>query len=87
MIWGILSAAFALVHFHRVAPTVLATQLMADLHLTAMMLGGLAAVYLYVYGFMRIPSGAVTDWLGPRQTALAGILIAALQPQPASSGE
>lgn len=77
-VWGILSAAFVLVHFHRVAPTVIATQLMADLNLTATMLGVLAAVYLYVYGFMQIPSGAVTDWLGPRQTALAGILIAGI---------
>ncbi len=77
LIWGILALAFLIVYFHRVAPTFIFDLLMVDFRVEeAAVLGGIAAMYFYVYVFMQIPSGLLADFWGPRRTITAGMLLA-----------
>lgn len=65
-------------YFHRVAPAVVAEDLMRTFAITAAALGTLAAVYPYVFAVMALVGGALADTLGPRWTlALGGATMAA----------
>ncbi len=78
IVWGSISAALFLSFFHRVAPAVIADKLMVEFEIGAAGLGALSATYFYVYLIMQIPTGVLADGLGPRKTAAAGSLVAAL---------
>jgi len=71
-IWGVFSAIYFLSHFHRIAPGVVAADLMAAFRTTGAQLGVLAAVYPYVFAAMGFPAGALADTLGPRRTVALG---------------
>lgn len=71
-IWGVAAAVFFISYFHRVAPAVVAKDLMAEFHTTGAVLGVLVAGYLHVYAVMQIPAGLLADVVGPRGTLLAG---------------
>jgi sugar phosphate permease len=58
--------------FHRVAPAVVAADLMAAFAITAASLGVLAAIYPYVFAAMALVAGSLADTLGPRRTLAAG---------------
>ena len=59
---------------HRVAPAVVATDLMRAFSITAAALGNLAAIYPYVFAAMALVAGSLADTLGPRWTiALGGV--------------
>lgn len=75
-IYGILVFTYMAVFFHRMAPGVLAGELMASFNITGAALGSLAAVYFLVYSIMQVPAGVLSDTLGPRMTVAAGNLIA-----------
>jgi sugar phosphate permease len=77
-IWLTMSICFLIVYFHRVAPAVVADRLMADFAISGAALGNLSAIYLYVYGAMQIPAGILNDSIGPRRTAIAGMVVAAI---------
>jgi MFS family permease len=78
LMWAMLALAYSIVYIHRVAPSVVADQLMETFAVRdGAVLGSLAAVYFYVYMIMQLPSGLFADLLGPRATVSAGILVAA----------
>lgn len=76
LVWGILCLAYVVVFFHRVAPAVVADNLMSEFGVTGAALGNLGAVYFYVYMLMQIPSGVLADTLGARMTVTVGSLVA-----------
>ena len=73
----LLAMTFVLGFFHRIAPGVVAPDLMASFGISAAALGSLAAVYYYIYTAFQIPAGILSDTLGPRYTVgLAGLIAA-----------
>ena len=59
-------------YFHRVAPAVVATDLMRTFAITASSLAMLAAIYPYVFVAMALIAGSLADTLGPRWTMTLG---------------
>lgn len=76
LVWGVMCLAYVIVFFHRIAPGVVADNLMAEFGVTGAALGNLGAVYFYVYMLMQLPAGILADTLGARMTASTGTLIA-----------
>lgn len=76
--FALLATAFVLGFFHRIAPAVVAPDLVRDFGIPAATLGSLAAIYYYVYTALQIPAGIVADTLGPRYTVGGAFCIAAL---------
>ncbi len=75
--WLIMALAFVVVYIHRVAPAVVADQLMDAFAVKdGAVLGSLAAMYFYVYAVMQLPSGLLADSLGPRITVFLGMILA-----------
>src|SRR2546430_11436094 len=52
---------------HRVAPAVVAADLMRAFSITAAALGNLAAIYPYVFAAMALVAGSLADTPGPRR--------------------
>ncbi len=77
-IFALLVVSYMMVYFHRMAPGVVASDLMAAFHTSGAELGSLAAMYYYVYTAMQIPSGVLADTLGPRISAGIGSLVAGI---------
>ena len=79
--WGIVAAPALLYifsYFHRVAPVVVAGDLMQAFAIPAAALGTLIAVYPYCFVVMALPNGTLSDTLGPRRLlALGGVTMAA----------
>jgi sugar phosphate permease len=71
-IWAIFSAVYFWSYFHRVAPAVVAADLMATFQTTGAELGALSAIYPWVFAVMALPAGALAETLGPRRTIAAG---------------
>src|SRR3990172_7660308 len=57
---------------HRVAPAVVATDLMRAFSITAAARGPLAAIYPCVFAAMALVAGSLADTLGPRWTIALG---------------
>jgi MFS family permease len=73
--WGVLVVPALLYFFsylHRVAPVVVAADLMAAFAVSAATLGALAAIYPYCFAAMGLPGGSLADFLGPRGTLTLG---------------
>lgn len=73
--WGILlvpALLYFLSYFHRVAPVVVAGDLMAAFAVSAATLGALSAIYPYCFAAMALPGGSLADLLGPRRTLTLG---------------
>ncbi|MFH1153625.1 MAG: MFS transporter [Pseudomonadota bacterium] len=75
-IFSILILTYILVYFHRMAPGVVAEDLMAEFKTTGTRLGSLSAIYFLVYAVMQIPSGVLADTLGIRSSIVAGNITA-----------
>ena len=75
-IYAILVVAYMMVYFHRMAPGVVAADLMAAFNTSGAALGSLAAMYYYIYTAMQIPSGVLADTLGTRVSVALGCLVA-----------
>jgi sugar phosphate permease len=75
-IFTILILAYMLVFFHRMAPAVVAADLMRSFGTTGAALGSLAAMYFYIYTIMQIPAGVLADTLGARISVTVGNLVA-----------
>jgi sugar phosphate permease len=75
-VFWILIGSYIMVFFHRVAPGVVAADLMQAFHTSGAALGSLAATYFYIYTAMQIPSGVLADTLGPRISVTLGGLVA-----------
>ena len=59
-------------YFHRVAPAVVAEDLMRAFAIPAATLGTLVAIYPYVFAGMALVGGGLADTLGPRWTIALG---------------
>jgi sugar phosphate permease len=59
-------------YFHRVAPAVVAADVMRAFAISAAALGNLAAIYPYVFAAMALVAGSLADTLGPRWTMTLG---------------
>lgn len=77
LVFSVLATAFALVYFHRVSLSVVADELRRDFQASAGLVGLLGSVYFYCYAFMQIPSGLLSDSVGPRKTVAISLLLAA----------
>lgn len=77
LIFAILGTAYILVFFHRLAPAVVAVDMMADLKTSGALMGILASAYFYPYGLMQIPAGLLSDSWGPRRSIALFFLIGA----------
>ncbi len=73
---GVAVAAYLLSFFHRVAPAAISGDLQATFGIGGAQLGSLAATYFYVYTLMQIPTGVLSDTLGPRRILFWGGLVA-----------
>ena len=65
--FALLSAAYLLGFFHRMAPAMVAPDLQAALAVNATRLGLLTASYFYIYTALQPAAGLAADWLGPRR--------------------
>jgi sugar phosphate permease len=77
-VFALVSAAYFLVYFHRLAPAVVAVDLMRDLSASGPLMGLLASAYFYPYALMQIPTGLLSDSVGPRKTICACLALAGL---------
>jgi MFS family permease len=66
------AALYFFSYFHRVAPAVVAADLMRAFGIAAAALALLAAVYPYVFAAMALIGGSLADGIGPRWTLTAG---------------
>jgi sugar phosphate permease len=74
-VFGLLVLSYIGVFFHRMAPGVVASDLMQAFATSGAALGSLAAMYYYVYTAMQIPAGVLADTLGPRLAVTIGALV------------
>lgn len=77
LIFVILGVAYILVFFHRLAPAVVAVDMMTDLKTGGALMGILASAYFYPYGLMQIPAGLLSDSWGPRRSIVFFFIIGA----------
>lgn len=73
--WAVLivpALLYFLSYFHRVAPVVVAGDLMAAFAVSAAALGTLSAIYPYCFAAMALPGGSLADFLGPRRILTLG---------------
>lgn len=78
LIFGILGAAYILVFFHRLAPAIVAVDMMRDLKTSGALMGILASAYFYPYALMQIPAGLLADSWGPRRSVTFFFIFAAV---------
>jgi sugar phosphate permease len=72
------AAVYFFSYFHRIAPAVVAADVMRAFAIGATALATLAAIYPYVFAAMALVAGSLADTLGPRWTlALGGATMAA----------
>jgi sugar phosphate permease len=76
--WGIPAFLFLLAFLHRVAPGVMAKDLMQAFGATGTMVGLLSATYFYSYAGLMLPGGLLIDGLGARRVVAAGSAIMGL---------
>jgi MFS family permease len=72
LMWSLPATLFLIGFFHRVAPGVLAKDLMQAFEATGTIVGLLSATYFYAYAGLMIPAGVLIDAYGPRRVVAAG---------------
>jgi sugar phosphate permease len=72
----LVSAAYLLSFFHRIAPAAIAGELRLAFGASGAELGALAAAYFSVYTVMQVPTGVLVDAIGPRRIVALGGLVA-----------
>lgn len=75
-IFASLASLYFWVYFHRVAPAVVALDLMQEFEASSAILGLMSATYFYTYAIVQIPIGVFSDSLGARKTVTLFSLIA-----------
>ncbi|PWU18418.1 MAG: hypothetical protein C5B48_14775 [Candidatus Rokuibacteriota bacterium] len=70
--WGIPASIFLIAFFHRVAPGVIAKDLMQAFETTSTTIGLLSSTYFYGYAGFMIPGGLLIDAFGARRVIAAG---------------
>lgn len=77
LMWGLVAMLYLLGFFQRMAPAVMADELMRDFQISGALLGNLSAAYFYAYAMMQIPSGLLVDKIGPRRLSTYACLFSA----------
>ena len=77
-IFGVLAVAYFFVYFHRTTGGAISTTLQDAFGVGTAEVALLASAYLYAYTLMQIPSGILTDKLGPRLAASAFVALIAV---------
>lgn len=77
-IWSLAALAFGYAFFHRVAPSVMVSDLMSEFAISGAMLGTLSALYFYPYVLLQIPLGALLDVVQTRILLSSALMLAAL---------
>ncbi len=75
-IFASLASLYFFVYFHRVAPAVIAFDLMQEFEASSGILGLMSAAYFYTYAIVQIPIGVLSDSLGARKTVTVFSFIA-----------
>ncbi len=75
MIFIVLAVAYFFVYFHRTTGGGISDSIQEFYGVGAASVALLASAYLYAYTLMQIPSGILTDKMGPRKAASAFILL------------
>lgn len=78
LIWGLGAAFFFAEYYARVAPSVMADDLMRAFDINAFALGGLSAFFYYAYISMQLPVGMMMDKYGPHRLLTVTALICAI---------
>ena len=73
-----LCTAFLISHFYRASVGVLAPTFMADMGLSASMLGILGSTYFIVFALAQVPCGVLLDHYGPRLVNTVLLVVAAV---------
>ena len=66
LVWALSAVSFGYAFFHRVAPSVMVSDLMTEFAISGAMLGTLSALYFYPYVLLQIPLGALLETFGTR---------------------
>lgn len=77
-IFAVLAVAYFFVYFHRTTGGSINITLQEFFDVGAPSVAVLASAYLYAYTLMQIPSGILTDKMGPRKAATAFIVLLAI---------
>jgi len=77
LVFSVLALGYFLVYFHRLAPAVVAVDMMRDLAAGGTLMGILAAAYFYPYALMQLPAGLLADSWGARRTITLFMILAA----------
>src|SRR5216684_9187746 len=72
IMWGIPAFIFLFAFLHRVAPGVVAKEIMQAFEASGTIVGLLSATYFYAYAGFMIPAGLLIDSLGVRRIVSAG---------------
>src|SRR3989338_3340653 len=78
VVWALAASFFLFEYVTRVAPSVMANQLMQEFHVYALGLGALSAFFYYPYIVMQVPVGMLVDRFGPRRLLTVMVLMCAL---------
>src|SRR5262245_11882039 len=70
--WGIPAAIFFIAFLHRVAPGIVARDIMQTFHTTGAIVGLLSSMYFYSYAGFMIPGGLLIDAFGAQRIVAAG---------------
>src|SRR5215510_1345120 len=70
--WGIPAAIFFIAFLHRVAPGIVAKDIMESFGASGAVVGLLSSMYFYSYAGFMIPGGSLIDTLGARRVVAAG---------------
>ncbi len=70
--WSIPAFLFLIAFFHRVAPGVIAKDLMQAFDATGTIVGLLSSTYFYAYAGLMVPAGLVIDAFGVRRVVATG---------------
>jgi sugar phosphate permease len=90
---GVLGLIYFMACLHRIAPTIIAKDLVFEFGADATALGLMASTYFYLYAAVQPPVGILSDKIGPRKVATifaliacAGCLVFALAPNMLMAG-
>ena len=76
--WLLAGLGFGYAFFHRVAPSVMVSELMTDFAIGGAVLGVLSALYFYPYVLLQVPLGAMLQIIGTRILLSLALMLAAI---------
>ncbi|MEM4645891.1 MAG: MFS transporter, partial [Archaeoglobaceae archaeon] len=75
IVFAILSGIYFFVYFHRTSPAVIASDLMREFFISALVVGIFSSLYFYPYAILQIPVGILTDTKGAKKVIIIFTLI------------